>query len=292
MKTISLFQSLAGVTLAACVGQAHAQNMTVGGKLLLTGGVNSIEGAAGGGITPWAVIAGYGTRDQFGGNAFVTNVRVDDYQLRVAGLAVGIYDRVELSFAKQRFDTRDVGATLGLGRGFTFTQKIVGAKVKMFGDAVLEQDSWIPQVSLGVMRKDNDRGDLLRSLGIRNGKGTDVYVSATKLFLDPGVLVNGTLRATKANQTGLLGFGTVTKNKVKPQFEGSIAYLLRRDLAIGAEIRTKPNRLAFKEDRWTDLFVAWTPTKNVSLTLAYVDLGNLVIKDRQRGSYLSLQIGF
>lgn len=266
--------------------------MTVGGKLLLTGGVNSIEGAAGGGITPWAVIAGYGTRDQFGGNAFVTNVRVDDYQLRVAGLAVGIYDRVELSFAKQRFDTRDVGATLGLGRGFTFTQKIVGAKVKMFGDAVLEQDSWIPQVSLGVMRKDNDRGDLLRSLGIRNGKGTDVYVSATKLFLDPGVLVNGTLRATKANQTGLLGFGTVTKNKVKPQFEGSIAYLLRRDLAIGAEIRTKPNRLAFKEDRWTDLFVAWTPTKNVSLTLAYVDLGNLVIKDRQRGSYLSLQIGF
>ena len=62
--------------------------------------------------------------------------------------------------------TRDVGATLGLGRGFTFKQKIVGAKVKMFGDAVLEQDSWIPQVSLGVMRKDNDRGDLLRSLGI------------------------------------------------------------------------------------------------------------------------------
>jgi len=31
------------------------------GKLLLTGGVSQIEGAAGGGLTPWAVIGGYGT---------------------------------------------------------------------------------------------------------------------------------------------------------------------------------------------------------------------------------------
>lgn len=292
MKTNLLFHSLAGAALATCVGQAQAQNMTVGGKLLLTGGVNTIEGAAGGGLTPWAVIAGYGTRDQIGGNAFVTNVRADDYQLRVTGAAIGLYDRVEFSFAEQRFDTRDVGATLGLGRGFTFTQKVAGAKVKLFGDAVLEQDSWIPQVSLGVMRKDNDRGDLLRALGIGNHKGTDVYLSATKLFLDPGVLVNTTLRATKANQTGILGFGTSTDSKTKLQFEGSVAYLLRRDLAIGAEFRTKPDRLAFKEDRWADVFVAWSPTKNVSLTLAYVDLGNIVIKDRQRGSYLSLQIGF
>ncbi|MBL8513232.1 MAG: DUF3034 family protein [Betaproteobacteria bacterium] len=292
MNSKLLHHALAGAALLVCAGHADAQNMTVGGKLLLTGGVNSIEGAAGGGLTPWAVIAGYGTRDQVGGNVFVTNVRVDDYQLRVAGAAVGLYDRVELSFAEQRFDTRDVGATLGLGHGFTFTQKVVGAKVKLFGDAVLEQDSPVPQVSVGVMRKDNDRGDLLRALGIRNHQGTEVYVSATKLFLDPGVLVNGTLRATKANQTGLLGFGTPTNNKAKLQFEGSVAYLLRRDLAIGAEIRTKPDRLAFKEERWADLFVAWSPAKNVSLTLAYVDLGNIVIKDRQRGTYLSFQFGF
>ena len=36
----------------------------------------------------------------------------------------------------------------------------------------------------------------------------------------------------------------------------------------------------------------WAPIKNVSLTLAYVDLGNIVIRDDQRGLYASLQVGF
>lgn len=34
-----------------------------GGRLLLTGGVSTIEGAGGGGLVPWALIGGYGTRD-------------------------------------------------------------------------------------------------------------------------------------------------------------------------------------------------------------------------------------
>ena len=38
--------------------------------------------------------------------------------------------------------------------------------------------------------------------------------------------------------------------------------------------------------------MAWAPSKHVSLTLAYVDLGNIVIADNQRGVYASLQMGF
>ena len=37
--------------------------------------------------------------------------------------------------------------------------------------------------------------------------GTDYYVSATKLFLGQSTIVNVTLRETKANQYGILGFG-------------------------------------------------------------------------------------
>ena len=48
-----------------------------GDKLLLTGGVSQVEGAAGGGLTPWALIAGYGTRDQVGAQAFATAVGLD-----------------------------------------------------------------------------------------------------------------------------------------------------------------------------------------------------------------------
>ena len=38
--------------------------------------------------------------------------------------------------------------------------------------------------------------------------------------------------------------------------------------------------------------MAWAPTKNVALTLAYANLGNIVIKDNQQGVYISAQVGF
>jgi hypothetical protein len=271
---------------------AQETGLTFSSKLLLTGGVTSIEGAAGGGLTPWALIGGNGTKEQIGASAFFTNVRSPDYTLNSGGVLVGFFDRAELSFAEQKFDTRAVGGALGLGDGFKFTQKVYGVKVRLAGDAVLEQDSWLPQISVGFQHKQNNRGALLNALGIKRDKGTDFYVSATKLFLSQNLLLNGTLRLTKANQAGILGFGTKSKDSYRPQLEGSIAYLLRKDLAIGAEFRQKPDNLPFKEDNWFDVFVAYTPTKNVSITLAYADLGNIVIKDKQRATYLSVQVGF
>lgn len=290
-RAIAFAAMLIGGTMATTV-RAETSNFTTSSKLLLTGGITNIEGSAGGGLTPWAVIGGYGTKEQIGANAFFTNVRSKDYELRTGGALIGIYDRVELSFAQQKFDTREVGGLLGLGNGYKFTQKVYGAKVKVAGDAVLEQDSWLPQIAVGFQRKENDRGDLLHALGIKNDKGTDYYVSATKLFLAQSVLLNGTVRFTKANQTGILGFGTNARDKYDAVFEGSAAWLLRKDLAIGAEFRQKPDHLPFKEDNWYDVFIAWAPTKNVSVTLAYADLGNIVIKDKQKGTYLSLQVGF
>ena len=290
-RAIVFSAMLIGGTIATAV-HAQANDFTTSSKLLLTGGVTTIEGSAGGGLTPWAVIGGNGTKEQIGANAFFTNVRSKDYELRTGGALIGIYDRVELSFAQQKFDTREVGGLLGLGNGYKFTQKIYGAKVKVVGDAVLEQDSWLPQIAVGFQRKENDRGDLLHALGIKNDKGTDYYVSATKLFLAQSVLLNGTVRFTKANQTGILGFGTAARDKYDAVFEGSAAWLLRKDLAIGAEFRQKPDHLPFKEDNWYDVFIAWAPTKNVSVTLAYADLGNIVIKDKQKGTYLSFQVGF
>jgi hypothetical protein len=276
----------------SAAANAQESTPTFSSKLLLTGGVTTVEGAAGGGITPWAVIGGNGTKEQIGASAFVTQVRAKDYTLNTGGVLVGIFDRAEFSFAEQKFDTRGVGGALGLGNGFKFTQQIAGAKVRLVGDAVLEQDSWLPQIAIGAQYKKNNRGDLLRALGIKRDSGTDVYVSATKLFLAQSLLVNGTVRFTKANQTGILGFGTNAKDRYQAQAEASIAYLLRKDLAIGAEFRQKPDNLPFKEDDWFDIFIAYAPTKNVSVTLAYADLGNIVIKDKQRAVYLSLQVGF
>lgn len=263
------------------------------GKLLLTGGVSQVEGAAGGGLTPWALIGGYGTHDQIGGNAYYTHVSVDDYGLRSYGALIGLFDFVELSVSRQEFDTGQVGALLGLGRGFTIRQDTYGIKVKLAGDAVLEQDSWMPQISIGAQHKRNAEGGLLAAIGAKGDSGTDYYLSATRLVLSQGLLLNATVRFTEANQFGILGFGGDKDDGHSAQFEFSAAYLLTRNLAIGAEYRTKPDNLDIAaEDDAFDVFVAWAPIKNVSLTVAYVDLGNIVIRDNQRGVYASLQVGF
>jgi hypothetical protein len=271
---------------------ARAAPTETGGKLLLTGGVTTIEGAGGGGLVPWALIGGYGSRGQVGANAFATRVDVDDFHLDAYGVLVGWHDRVELSLARQRFDTEAVGTALGLGKGFAISQDIVGLKVRVSGDAVLDSDRLRPQVAIGVEHKRNDRGALLAAIGAGDDSGTDFYVSATKLFLAHGVLVDGTVRFTKANQFGILGFGGDRQDGYRPQFEFSAAWLLRRNLALGAEYRMKPDNLgiAREDDAW-DLFAAWAPNRHVSLTVAYVDLGNIVVAD-QRGVYASVQVGF
>lgn len=295
--------SLAATLVLASAG-AMAQAPGSQGKLLLTSGVSSIDGAAGGGLTPWALTASHATTGQVGATAYLTRVRTQDFALSGQGVALGFGDRLELSLARQDFDTGDHIAPLGFP-GLRLKQSIVGAKLRLAGDAVLDSDRWQPQVALGVQHKRLDVGArfaaVLQSLGAHD-RGTDVYLSATKLFLDQGLLANLTLRATRANQNGLLGFGGLARSRHRLQPEISLALLLRKDLALGAEWRVKPDNLnpsafgdGLREDDWYDIFIAWAPNKQVSLTAAYVTLGRIVpalVSRRQTGTYLSAQFGF
>jgi hypothetical protein len=291
--------------LAAFTAQAGT------GKLLLTGGVSSIDGAAGGGLTPWAVIGSNATDGEIGATAHFTRVLTTDYALGTYGAAIGIRNRVEISLARQDFKTGITGSALGLP-GLHLKQNILGAKVRLAGDAVLDSDSWVPQIAVGVEFKSLDSSGLdgtLQALGAKR-RGTDAYLSATKLLLAQGLLVNGTLRATRANQNGLLGFGATlgdADNGYVIQPELSVALLLRRDLAVGFEYRAMPNKLeragraaglgnGLRASDWKDIFIAWAPSKNLSLTLAYVDLGLIVpattANRKQTGTYLSAQVAF
>ncbi len=261
-------------------------------KLLATGGVSAVEGEGGGGLGAWALITGYGTRDGVGLNVHETYVGLPDYQLHAPGIAIGIFDRLELSYAWQAFDTQSTGAALGLGQGFTFHQNIYGAKLKLIGDAVYDQDTWLPQIAIGVLHKENDRGAVIRAVGGKGSVGTDFYLAASKLFLAQSVLVNTTLRATKANQFGILGFGGDKHNDYSAQFEGSVAYLIAREFVVGSEFRSKPSNLGVaKEGAAFDIFAAYFMNKNLSVTAGYADLGNIVLHDHQGGVYLSLQAG-
>jgi hypothetical protein len=154
------------------------------GKLLATGGVSAVEGEGGGGLTPWALITGYGTRDGIGVNVHQTYVGLPDYQLVSPGIAIGLFDRLELSYAWQAFDTEATGAALGLGQGFTFHQNIFGAKLKLIGDAVYDQDSWLPQIAAGLQHKENDRGAIARDG--RQGFGRHRFLSCGDKIVSGG----------------------------------------------------------------------------------------------------------
>jgi hypothetical protein len=101
------------------------------------------------------------------------------------------------------------------------------------------------------------------------------------------------MRATKANQFGLLGFGGDRHDHYRPQVEGSAGMMLSRRLVVGVEGRSKPSNLGFaREQKAVDAFAAWAVARNVSLTAAYVDLGDIATVRRQRGAFLSLQGSF
>lgn len=287
------------IPLALCVlmGQAQAAGPDMG-KLLATGGVSQVEGAAGGGLTPWALISGYGTRDSYGGNLHLTRLTTQDYALDSYGVAVGIADRFEISLARQEFR----GSLAPLDR-LKLAQDILGLKWRFAGDAVYAQDSALPQLALGLQyKRDASVGGLgalgvtnVKQLGARDDAGYDVYLSASKLLLEHSLLLNGTVRATRANQMGLLGFGGDRHNGYQLQLEGSAAWLINRHWVAGAEYRMKPRNLSVdKEKDYYDLFVAWFPNKHVSATLAWVTLGDITVYNprQQRGWYLSLQAGF
>ncbi len=281
------------MTLALGVGAARAAEAEAGGKLRLTGGVSALEGGAGGGLSTWALIGGNETSRGVGGSVHATYVNVPDYELRSAGAAVGLFDRVELSLARQEFDTGATGAKLGLGKGFTFKQDIVGVKVRLLGDAVYDQDSWLPQVAVGAQAKHNNQTAVIHAVGGQDDMGVDYYAAATKLLLDRSLVLNGTVRLTKANQTGLLGFGGDKHDGYSTQFEGAAGWLVSKRLLVGAEYRTKPDNLGFaKEDDWADVFVAYAFSRTLSVTAAYADLGDIATFKNQRGLYVSLQAGF
>jgi hypothetical protein len=285
MRFFLLLGCLAGLTFQA----ALADN----GRLIATGGASSLEGAAGGGITPWAVLTGYGEKNEWGATAFATRVELPDYRLDVAGLALTYDNRLELSFARQRFDLGSLVHTLNLPED-SLGQDVLGIKVRLFGDLIYDN---LPQVSMGLEYK-HQRDFLIPSLvGAKRDSDTEGYLAASRVFLGAAfgynLLVNGSLRYSRANETGLLGFGGDRNDNRSVLKEGSLAVLFNPRWALGVEYREKPDNLSFAgESDWADLFLGYFPNKHLSIVLAYARLGEIATLDNQNGTYLSVQGSF
>ena len=252
------------------------------GKLIGTAGLVQVEGSGGGGIVPWATLAGYDSQEQISVTASATQVDLNDYRLNTLSASLSLYDRVELSVAHQRFDLKTLGGDI--------KQNIFAVKYRVYGDVVFSD--W-PQISVGLQHKRLEDKAIATALGADSSlNGTDFYVAATKVHLG---LVGGfnavwnlTARATKANEMGLLGFGGAQNKDYEVMLEASAGILFSRHWAVGAEYRQKPDNLGLNEDDWVDYFVTYIPSKDFSLTLAWADLGTIAGAPDQSGLYLSL----
>ena len=257
-----------------------------GARLLATGGASTLEGSGGGGIVPWATLSSYAGEDQFGATLNMSEVTVDDFRLSVQGVSASWNNRIELSYAEQTFDLSTIGGEL--------SQRIVGAKVRLAGDLIYGD---LPQISIGAQHKKNEDYALPSAVGSQDDSSVDWYFSAAKAWLDGPFhrtwVANLTLRSSKANQLGLLGFGGDKADSRDWLAEASVATFINRYWAVGIEYRQKPDNLSFAEEQdWKDLFVAYFPNKHVSVVGAYTDLGSIAGLDDQTGWYLSVQAAF
>lgn len=293
-------------------------------RLIMSGGINSFEGTSGGGITPWALIGGYGSDQEFDVTVNAQLLDVGRYRLTTAGITFAAWERVELSLQKQSLAVSDdvlsdafsllTDGAVTSAQSTDIEQDIIGLKVRLLGDALFAEYTSLPQMSLGMQYKKNRDMDtslaifdgstplpgigVPRVLGATEDSGIDVYLSASKIWLGGAggshVLGNFTLRASRANAFGLLGFETATDGSYELEYEGSLALIPAASWVMGAEFRTQSDRLgplAPEQTVW-DLFVAWFPSKQVSATLAWVDLGTLPFEDEARGIYLSVTGNF
>jgi len=278
---------------AAVLSALLASPSWADGRLLATGGASSIEGAAGGGITPWAVLSGYGERGEWGADVFATRVETGDYRLDVAGVGVAFDNRIELSYARQRFDLGTLARDLNLPEN-SLSQDVFGLKMRLFGDLIYDQ---LPQVALGIQHK-RQKDFLIPSLiGAQRSEDSEAYLTASRLLLGGAfgynLLINGGMRYSRANELGLLGFGGDRRDRHSLLKEGSLAVLFNPHWALGIEYREKPDNLSFAgESDWADVFVGYFPTKNLALVLAYARLGEIATLDNQDGEYLSVQGSF
>jgi len=254
--------------------------------------VTQVEGQAGGGIVPWALLSSGKPTVSF------TWVDTGDYTLSSVALQASFADKIELSFARMTFDAGNVcpgGECIG-----QIDIDVIGAKVKL-----MDMNGMMPQVALGIQYKETNGNQAFDNF--LNGQGaddsdTEVYVAATSIIPIGArkLLVNGTLRFTRANQLGILGFKSKWEDDYEAQFETSIGMFLNDKTVIGVEYRMKPDNInGLKEQDWGDLFFAYFPTKNMSITAAMAFFGDIVEEAQtgetgrdQRGLYLQIQGNF
>ncbi len=258
--------------------------------------ITNIDGQAGGGLVPWALLSA-------GPTVAMTHLGTQNLGVDSLAINTSFANRVEVSYARNMLDV--VGSALGNLNNHANVDN-VGLKVKLndMGDAM-------PQFAVGLVYK-SASGTLVNNVvatpasGISTS-GTDVYGAASKIVSIGGktVLLNGVLRASKANQLGFLGFGggnaagAKTGYSIKPELSAEI--FAAENVIFGAEYRAQPsngangNAVLYQNSAY-DIHIVYVANKNFTLTAAYTNLGQVAPAvnggNKQNGMLVQGQVNF
>jgi hypothetical protein len=257
--------------------------------------ITNIDGQAGGGLVPWALLSS-------GPTVAVTHLGTPKLNINSLAVNTSFANMTEVSYARNMLSI--TGSTLPASAD-TVNVDNFGLKVKLN-----DMSDSMPQFALGLVYK-NTSGNLydnaLKAAGI-NKSGTDVYAAASKIVNIGGknVLLNGVLRASKANQMGLLGStgGTTAGSKnsysIKPEL--SVEVFAADNVIVGAEYRAQPSNGVVATDGTLhqnaayDFHIVYVANKNFTLTAAYTNLGQVAPgytgSNKQDGMLLQGQVNF
>jgi hypothetical protein len=231
--------------------------------------LNSIEGKGGIAFNPLAYLADSdgedshlkaGDADIIGKPRFgIWYVSLGD--VRVDWTAIGVADtffkRLEVSYAYETINQQNTTAK---------HKNDIGAKFLILPENSFDT-KFIPAVSAGVIAKHTSNV----GTGV-DASGEDFYLVATKLVtqLPRPVLVSGGLLSTKGKATGVFGYD---KDRDETGF-GNIDVILPLNLIVGFEYKQGAKYSDWKDANYWETHLAYTPNKNLTLVLAYVDAGD------------------
>ncbi len=261
--------------------------------------ITNVDGQAGGGLVPWALLSS-------GPTVAMTHLGTQNLGIDSVAINTSFANRVEISYARNMLDV--MGTALGGANNHANVDNY-GIKVKLN-----DMGDMMPQFAVGIVNK-RASGGLVDNVvatptsGI-NTSGTDVYGAASKIVSIGGktVLLNGVLRASKANQLGFLGFsggntaGAKTGYSIKPEVSAEIC--AAENVIFGVEYRAQPsngangtaNGAVLYQNAAYDFHVVYVANKNFTLTAAYTNLGQvapaLTGTNKQNGMLVQAQVNF
>ncbi|MDO8784971.1 MAG: DUF3034 family protein, partial [Syntrophales bacterium] len=250
----------------------------------------NFEGVGGGGIVPGAYLVNPPQDGKKIGNPVLSSWHAigGDSNFYTQGIALSMFDRVELGYSHEVFDFRRIkrkleelsGGTLRADKDFVYQHDF---HIKFL---LMKEDKYIPAFALTTEFKFNDTiesinnnlGKPLDGIGYDDNFGTDFDFSFSKTFMNLikfPVQTHFNLRLTKGAHTGFLGFSE--DYTINPEI--ALGVMVHPDIIIGFEYRQKPDEyksmatslsgFTFKEDDFWDIFFSWMPSKRLSLSVAF-----------------------